>query len=937
MSLCSFGCGSGLCIAPNVCSCRDGGQGITCHDTPRACGEYGCDLACNHGGCQEVARVCPLGFSMTETANGVRCADIDECLSASCEGLCVNTEGGFVCECGPGMQLSADRHSCQDTDECLATPCQHRCKNSIGSYRCSCQPGFYLHGNRHSCLDVNECRRPSEKRTCQHSCHNTMGSFMCSCYSGYRLSVDRVSCEGFSKASLAPSPILQSLQHPPTVLHLSPESMAPVQPPRGSPPSRAPAPQIVLTTQPPSSLLSISSTLPPAASPTHTFPASSPSFDMAPLLRTARPSVMTSHLPPSFLWEEVTLPPSPSTPSPTVSPASLPSICWHEGVPHENGSHWTEPGCLNCSCEGGQVLCIAVTCQITCSHPVPAEEGKCCPSCTGCLYDGIARAEGDVFALSEENCTVCVCLAGNVSCISPECTPTPCTSSPQTDCCPCQPAECHFRGLTYVEGAEFSLDGDDCTTCVCRQGEVECSFTPCPTLECPREDWLLAPGQCCYTCRKAASVAGCFVDDNGVEFPVGQIWSPGDPCELCICQADGSVSCKRTDCLETCPHPIRIPGQCCPDCSAGCTYAGKIVYNNETFPSILDPCLSCICLLGSVACSPVDCIVFCTYPFHSEGECCPVCHDCNYKGRKVVNGHTFVPEGEPCIQCTCQLGEVSCEKRPCPSICAEPLVPPIQCCPDCLGTKMTVALASLDNRLSTSYTGVEEAETDMQTSQTHSMVLMPKDNCSLCNSTSAPASLTPGVHLTSSNATTWKTQHATPTAPGNGGLHSNRPEDLSRLQPNRPPSVRLPSSWLGYSATPQIRSMDTLPLLSRAEGVRPHPTRMSSFGSPSTHSQQPTFITRTTGTSVISTAVYAPTPSTAANHTDPISGPVGPSYTPSFPLPPPQSASHIPDFPSQELPGSQSHTTDLPVGQQTVGTSPTLPPGDENDINSTDP
>lgn len=39
--------------------------------------------------------------------------DIDECLSASCEGHCVNTEGGFVCECGPGMQLSADRHSCQ--------------------------------------------------------------------------------------------------------------------------------------------------------------------------------------------------------------------------------------------------------------------------------------------------------------------------------------------------------------------------------------------------------------------------------------------------------------------------------------------------------------------------------------------------------------------------------------------------------------------------------------------------------------------------------------------------------------------------------------------------------------------------------------------------------------------------------------------------------
>ncbi|EAW73929.1 von Willebrand factor C and EGF domains, isoform CRA_a [Homo sapiens] len=154
LPLCSFGCGSGICIAPNVCSCQDGEQGATCPETHGPCGEYGCDLTCNHGGCQEVARVCPVGFSMTETAVGIRCTDIDECVTSSCEGHCVNTEGGFVCECGPGMQLSADRHSCQDTDECLGTPCQQRCKNSIGSYKCSCRTGFHLHGNRHSCVDT---------------------------------------------------------------------------------------------------------------------------------------------------------------------------------------------------------------------------------------------------------------------------------------------------------------------------------------------------------------------------------------------------------------------------------------------------------------------------------------------------------------------------------------------------------------------------------------------------------------------------------------------------------------------------------------------------------------------------------------------------------------------------------------------------------------
>ncbi|NXS03762.1 VWCE protein, partial [Oxylabes madagascariensis] len=121
-------------------------------EPPGTCGEYGCDLSCNHGGCQEVARVCPIGFSMAETANGVRCTDIDECQSAACEGTCLNTEGGFACECGAGRELSADRRSCRDTDECQATPCQHRCENSVGSYRCSCRPGYHLHGNRHSCV-----------------------------------------------------------------------------------------------------------------------------------------------------------------------------------------------------------------------------------------------------------------------------------------------------------------------------------------------------------------------------------------------------------------------------------------------------------------------------------------------------------------------------------------------------------------------------------------------------------------------------------------------------------------------------------------------------------------------------------------------------------------------------------------------------------------
>ncbi|XP_028649615.1 uncharacterized protein LOC114645883 isoform X1 [Erpetoichthys calabaricus] len=374
---------------------------------------------------------------------------------------------------------------------------------------------------------------------------------------------------------------------------------------------------------------------------------------------------------------------SSSPPSrPTLKSDPAPIVCLHNGVLHPEGSNWLESQCKDCSCLEGNVFCSQVSCSVSCSHPV-LDEDHCCPLCSRCSYHGLIIENEETFSPEEDNCTLCLCLAGNVTCLSPECPLVTCAQPIQSDCCPVCPVECIYEGAIYQEGAEFPKPGDDCSVCVCQNGEVVCSFAPCPVLDCPRGDWVLETGQCCFSCRQTAVQKGCSVDDNGTEFPVGQIWSTGDPCETCVCQLGGIIVCQRTECQEICPHPIKIPGQCCPVCSVGCTYGGIIYENNETFPSSRDPCLTCVCLSGSVACSSVHCRPNCTYPFHQEGECCPLCQDCNFEGRKVYNGQSFSLENRPCTQCTCQYGEVECVDLFCSIDCSHPLHLPEECCPTC--------------------------------------------------------------------------------------------------------------------------------------------------------------------------------------------------------------------------------------------------------------
>ncbi|XP_048463240.1 von Willebrand factor C and EGF domain-containing protein-like [Rhincodon typus] len=593
---------------------------------PGHCGEYGCDMSCNHGGCEEISRVCPVGFAMIETSNGISCKDLDECAGnrSPCQQRCQNVVGSFQCSCRSGFYLQSNGHSCADINECRwigeSWVCHHSCHNTFGSYLCSCRAGFRLLSDRKTCEDWDECSN-SSRRMCQQRCTNTIGSFFCSCDNGYSLGADNLSCVDIDECLSNPCS-----HH---CVNTAGSFYCPC--PEGF-------------------HLNVNDTC------TENVP------DSAPVMESLKQPV------PAAIF---------------ATPWKPPTSCWHNGTLHQDGATWMVSECVECSCQEGEVLCQPIICESSCSHQV-REEGQCCGTCDKCLYEGMVVNHEDVFSPSNDNCTLCVCISGNVKCITPECPPVTCEKPILLDCCPICPAECTDQDTVYPHGTEFTRPGADCIICVCLNGEVECSYSPCPVLDCARENWFLEPGQCCFTCRQDKSIKGCFIDDNGIEFPVGQIWSPGDPCEVCVCQEDGSIVCKRTECLETCAHPILVPGQCCPDCSAGCTYGGVTYQNNESFPSTSDSCLTCICLSGSAACSPMECKARCTYPFHSEGECCPLCIDCNYEGRKVTNGQSFQPENRPCYQCKCQFGEVSCDILTCESpSCERPYTVPGECCSTC--------------------------------------------------------------------------------------------------------------------------------------------------------------------------------------------------------------------------------------------------------------
>ncbi|KAL4659485.1 kielin/chordin-like protein [Arapaima gigas] len=377
-------------------------------------------------------------------------------------------------------------------------------------------------------------------------------------------------------------------------------------------------------------------------------------------------------------------------------------MCEFERRVYADGKVFNPQGsglCLQCICKGGNVRCHQERCPpVRCSNPV-VHLHLCCPVCKGTdpvslqLNCGSGFASYTSLSLSGETQPPCVTFHGFCAALRfalsvfarvfrlnnfdrryrcSTCDRN--SSSAQPPQCG-KAAYCSFENRVFVDGQIFPSPLNPCEQCVCRGGQVDCQD------ECPRPHCSYPlPGSCCRNNCNGCSYAGKEYP-NGVEFG-----HPTDKCRTCHC-TNGNVHCvtKRCPPLQ-CSNPSVIPGECCPVCPAppaDCLHAGQPYRHEQRFYDPTDECRTCVCINGSVSCQRKPCgPALCVHPILQD--CCRTCDGCLYGDTEHPNGEAFPDPSDPCRECVCREGTVTCERRRCPTVsCPFPVQGP--CCQACEG------------------------------------------------------------------------------------------------------------------------------------------------------------------------------------------------------------------------------------------------------------
>ncbi|CAM5083901.1 unnamed protein product [Natator depressus] len=255
--------------------------------------------------------------------------------------------------------------------------------------------------------------------------------------------------------------------------------------------------------------------------------------------------------------------------------------CMFEGRPYSPGESF-QPSldpCEICTCErlavgGPHVRCYHRQCPrlVGCprSQIQPPGPQHCCPTCAQALSNCTAELAGNELQAADDPCYTCQCKDLTWVCVHQGCPQLSCPPAeqftPQGACCPvCD--ECVIEaGERRVSDGESWMDSeDDCVSCTCHRGHVECHIAACEPVECQGGlRRVRMPGSCCYECQDPEG--SCSY--QGQRYPASERWQV-DTCTTCTC-VSGEVHCQSQRCPPAAcasdETPALMPGTCCPRC-----------------------------------------------------------------------------------------------------------------------------------------------------------------------------------------------------------------------------------------------------------------------------------------------------------------------------------------------------------------------------------